>query len=457
MAIGSEKDKIPRCIVVDDNFEILEIVEAYLKKLGSIESESFKTPTGVIDALVDAQASGNPFDIIILDCNMPEMEGPELLKQIRNNEHIGKITALMMTGEPEKYNIQSCFEVGANDFLLKPFDFKIFSRRVESLFKIFATDDVDFCPIRSSTLQINKPLNFDVFLAQFGQFRILLKANELVPQEFKNLLKEKGLKKLYIISSDEANYQSYLSEKISGDLKSKDNTIEDKADVISDYNSLVLKNVYKNLDDVNVAELQKLTSAVQEFVRPLEKKAVGALLKQNDQSGVYGHSLRVATICVLILNKIASLKREDSSKHENLLRPFNSTFNANTKTISYVTEAALLHDIGKVMAPEGHELTEDINGLHAHWGRELLAGCEHLKKDTAETVGDHEELCDGSGGPLGIAKNKTSLFSQLVSMASKADHLLTEENLTAKEVIKYFEKNDKAYFAHYVKVLKLAL
>lgn len=449
-------EQIPRCMVVDDNPEIVEIVEAYLSNLGAKENVSFKNANGVLETLISEQEKSCPFNIIILDCNMPDMNGPELLKQIRENSNISKLSVLMMTGEPETYTVKSCFEIGANDFLIKPFTKEIFNRKVESLFNLHNLDVLDFCPIRCSTFQIDKPINFDVYMPQYGQYRILLKANDIVTQEHKNLLEEYQMKKLFILARDENKYQDYLGSRLENILASKEKTPVEKAEAISDFSSIVLKDVYQNLDEINITRLQTLTTAVQSFVRPLEKQSIGALLKLDDNSDIYAHSLRVATLCVLILNKISFLKRENNNKHENLLRPFNSTFNANTKTVKYITEAALLHDIGKI-TNEIEKEGEDINGQHALWGREVLEKNKHLHKTTAEIVGEHEELCNGKGGPQGLAKHQTNLFSQLVSIASKTDHLLTNEKFSAKEVIKYFDKNEGLYFVHFVKVLKLAL
>src|SRR5262244_4224030 len=59
-------------------------------------------------------------DIILLDLNLPDMNGLEVARQIRRSEKTGRIPILAMSGNP--MDLKKCLEMGCTDFVQKPFD-----------------------------------------------------------------------------------------------------------------------------------------------------------------------------------------------------------------------------------------------------------------------------------------------------------------------------------------------
>src|SRR5215510_9997886 len=70
------------------------------------------------DAL--AQIEWKAPDVILLDLNLPDMNGLEVVRVVRQNEKTSRIPVLAMSGNYMNY--KKCLEVGCNDFIQKPFD-----------------------------------------------------------------------------------------------------------------------------------------------------------------------------------------------------------------------------------------------------------------------------------------------------------------------------------------------
>lgn len=70
------------------------------------------------------QVKSQPFDIIIIDLNMPIMSGIEATRTIRTLPHGTTVTIICMTADSQSEIIDKCHDAGISDFLIKPFDFE---------------------------------------------------------------------------------------------------------------------------------------------------------------------------------------------------------------------------------------------------------------------------------------------------------------------------------------------
>ena len=117
-------------VVVDDD-------STNLKMAGHILSKHNKRVTALRSgqALLD-YISGNVPDIILLDINMPEMDGFETLHKLRELEqelHIEEIPVIFLTADEDKNTESRGFEEGVSDFIRKPFDPEILIRRIDNI------------------------------------------------------------------------------------------------------------------------------------------------------------------------------------------------------------------------------------------------------------------------------------------------------------------------------------
>ena len=106
------KDKY-RVLIVDNEEEILYT----LKKLLDQEAYEVETTLSAINAF--EKVKSEKYHIVLVDIGMPEMDGIELLKEIKKYDALTQI--IMMTGNSTMDKILSSLEYGANDYILKPF------------------------------------------------------------------------------------------------------------------------------------------------------------------------------------------------------------------------------------------------------------------------------------------------------------------------------------------------
>ncbi len=81
---------------------------------------------------VDLARGGKP-DLIILDWILPDIPGTEVLRRLKKNRKTNGIPVLMMTGCNKVGEIEEAFELGADDYLTKPFGLEKFGGRVQRL------------------------------------------------------------------------------------------------------------------------------------------------------------------------------------------------------------------------------------------------------------------------------------------------------------------------------------
>jgi two-component system, chemotaxis family, chemotaxis protein CheY len=105
-----------RFLVVDDFSTMRRIVRNLLKESGYAEAD--EAEDGVV-ALGKLRAS--KFDFVVSDINMPNMNGFQLLAEIKKDEKLKHIPVLMVTAEARKEDIVAAAQQGAAGYIVKPF------------------------------------------------------------------------------------------------------------------------------------------------------------------------------------------------------------------------------------------------------------------------------------------------------------------------------------------------
>jgi CheY-like chemotaxis protein len=72
-------------------------------------------------------------ELILLDLKMPRMDGFEVLTWIRSNENFKAIRVVVLTPSEEIYDVNKAYQLGANSFLVKPFEFENFAAMMRML------------------------------------------------------------------------------------------------------------------------------------------------------------------------------------------------------------------------------------------------------------------------------------------------------------------------------------
>jgi len=111
-----ERNTKRQLLIIDDKIAIAKIISVYLS--AEYDITYFNTPVKAIEWLYN----GNRPDLIILDIRMPEMNGDEFLSYIKNNGLYKDIPVVVLSGEESSDIRIKMLEVGADDFILKPFN-----------------------------------------------------------------------------------------------------------------------------------------------------------------------------------------------------------------------------------------------------------------------------------------------------------------------------------------------
>jgi len=117
-------------LVVDDFSTMRRIVRNLLKELG------FTNVDEAEDGQVALQKLNSlPFDFVVTDWNMPNMDGLTLLQNIRATPSLKHLPVLMITAEAKKENIIAAAQAGASGYIVKPFTAATLSEKLEKIFE----------------------------------------------------------------------------------------------------------------------------------------------------------------------------------------------------------------------------------------------------------------------------------------------------------------------------------
>lgn len=113
-------------LLVDDNPMNLDMLSRRLANKG------FLVQTANGGAVALDYLKEETFDLVLLDLMMPDMDGLEVLTELRKNFSMAHLPVIMLTADTERENLIRAFELGANDYLSKPVDFDIMLARIRS-------------------------------------------------------------------------------------------------------------------------------------------------------------------------------------------------------------------------------------------------------------------------------------------------------------------------------------
>ncbi|AHF03646.1 chemotaxis protein CheY [Marichromatium purpuratum 984] len=119
-----------KILVVDDFSTMRRIIKNLLRELGfnnTMEADDGST------ALPMLKSGG--FDFLITDWNMPNMEGIELLRQVRADPELKELPVLMVTAEAKREQIVEAAQAGVNGYIVKPFTAETLKEKIDKIFE----------------------------------------------------------------------------------------------------------------------------------------------------------------------------------------------------------------------------------------------------------------------------------------------------------------------------------
>ena len=117
-----------QALIVDDSTTMRMILKAYLQKMGFTVTEAING----LDALVKLRAMGKA-DVVLVDWNMPEMDGLDFVKAVRAEISYDALPLMMVTTNSEREHVERALEAGANEYIMKPFTGAMIREKLEML------------------------------------------------------------------------------------------------------------------------------------------------------------------------------------------------------------------------------------------------------------------------------------------------------------------------------------
>ncbi len=469
--------KVFKIMFVEDNINNVKAREAIIKGIKGCECSFYLTGEDALKGLLE-----NDFNLILMDLNLPDINGYELIKIIKNKKFTSHIPVIFVTGvymtEADK---KRGYELGAVDYIFKPcteieLTNKIFQYRnsyyeIQELMEELIKKNVDLKKqnqiLRKNYYEIEF-LNFHDNLTQLysrNYFKTFINGID-IEKRLPFALMVIDINKLKVINDVFGHKKG--DEVIVSTAKFLTETFE-KHGVIFRWegdeflvfmpnvkNELAKKIYLGIIDFVNIPAkgFEISLSAGLSFIN--DKKEADNIVKliEITENKMYRNKLLNVNSnrgCFLETLKESLFEKDFETKMhtervKNILLVVAKKMNLKADIVDEITLIALLHDIGKLAIPEEilmkkEKLTNDEWELikqHPEKGYNICITIPELRS-VAEKILAHHERFDGKGYPKGLKGDEIPLLSRMLSIADSYDVMVSgrpyQKAKTHKEAI----------------------
>ena len=412
---------------VDDNETNLFTLTTLLATLQDVQTIEASSAQDALKILLQHQV-----DLILLDIQMPEMNGFELASLLQSNKKTKDIPIIFVTAvfKSDEF-IEQGFSLGAVDYVTKPIDDNQLLNKIKLYLKVFAQKKIaqerekQFYDIAQSVGDGIYTIDRDMKLTFINNRALEIlgyKSSELLGKDIHGIIHYKDVHNKALEASDCAVHATLEDGETyrSNDeyLKKKDGSFL-AVSVVS--TPLFLDNSVSGavISFADKTHMQIINNLTQEKYKNQEQMmhSMIELIEARD-SYTAGHTRRVAEYCVLIAKEMGY----DDLK------------------ITLLKNAAWLHDIGKISTPDnvllkpGKLNDEEYSLIQEHLtsGYKLLSSIDQYKA-IAEIMGQHHEKYNGKGYPKGLKYDEIHPLSRIMIVADAFDAMTTNRVYKVKK------------------------
>ena len=121
-------------IMVEDDEGHARLIERNIRRAGvNNDIRHFVSGTAVLEHLFQPSSIANGPFLVLLDLNLPDMTGIDILTKIKSNETLRRAPVIVLTTTDDKTEIQRCYDLGANVYITKPVDYENFAQAIRQL------------------------------------------------------------------------------------------------------------------------------------------------------------------------------------------------------------------------------------------------------------------------------------------------------------------------------------
>jgi putative nucleotidyltransferase with HDIG domain len=399
-------DAKKQLLLVEDDETFRKVIRNVVEMLGF---EVREAENGLVAKTI-FDLNSKAFDLIMSDVRMPEMDGIEFLKHVRASNK--NVKFILMTGFSELIEAHQAYEIGANEFLAKPF-------RLENLKKVFVNvfappkeavkpkePELKFCRIPVEDFITSSKLLVDLHVRLSGEKYIkIAHAGDVVSVERLKMYKEKKVDYFYVKPEELRKLVglNLMLNKAAGGVKVSE---EAKLKLLTNTMSLMTQSAYFN--GVNKDSLADATQIMDNTLAIIsDDSTMMSLLEflQNGGDQMYQHTVAVSVYSCMIAKTMG---------------------HRSTMTQTKLAMGGLMHDIGKKELPP-ELLTKNriqmsaaeiqLYETHPQRGKDILGQIAGIPDDVISIVAHHHENNVGTGFPYHLPAKNIHPLAKIVAVA----------------------------------------
>ena len=406
----------PNILIVDDNTKNIQVVANVLKSIGVYNIFFATSGEKCIE-----QLTLRNYSLILLDINMPGLDGYETALIIKENRETKKIPIIFLSANANKESIRKGFEYGGADYITKPFDESELLHRVNTHIELFLAKEK-----LQSEIDDTKVL--------LEQYKIAVDVGSLVSKT-----DTKGI--ITYVNDKFCEISKYSRKELIG----KNHNIVRSPDV----SKFVFKNMWDTIQRKDIWN-GLIKNRAKDGTAYFVEATVIPLVNANNEIIEY-ISLRtditkeielrediVATQREVLhtLGELGEWRSKETGDHVNRVSLFSELlareYGCKVHDIELLKMASPMHDIGKVVIPDqillkpGKLTNEEFDLMKSHTthGWEIFNKSKHELLQTAALIAhEHHEKWDGSGYPRGLKGLDIHLFGRITAIADVFDAL----------------------------------
>jgi CheY-like chemotaxis protein len=125
-------------VMVEDDDGHARLIERNIRRAGvNNEIVAFKDGTSALAYLMGADGTGEENStrslLILLDLNLPDMTGVDILAKVKSNTHLKRSPVIVLTTTDDQREIKRCYDLGANVYITKPVNYESFANAIQQL------------------------------------------------------------------------------------------------------------------------------------------------------------------------------------------------------------------------------------------------------------------------------------------------------------------------------------
>lgn len=125
-------------VMIEDDAGHARLIEKNIRRAGvNNEIVAFENGTAALAYLLGSDGTGevvrNRALLLLLDLNLPDMGGVDILARIKANEHTKRVPVVVLTTTDDQREIQRCYDLGCNVYITKPVDYESFATSIRQL------------------------------------------------------------------------------------------------------------------------------------------------------------------------------------------------------------------------------------------------------------------------------------------------------------------------------------